>query len=77
MLLWQNISRQKRTAYENVAFEPQRISPVDIVAEEEVVCLRGEASILKQPQQVCVLPVDVACHGCRLKKTLSSRVSLI
>ena len=36
------------------------VSPVNIISKEEVVCLWRKASILKQPQQVCVLPVDVA-----------------
>lgn len=36
------------------------LSTVDVVTEEEVVGLRGEAAILEQPQQVVVLTVDVA-----------------
>lgn len=38
----------------------QRLLPsVHIVAQEQVVGLWGEAAILKEPQQVCVLSVDV------------------
>lgn len=36
------------------------LSTVDVVTEEEVVGLRGEAAVLEQPQQVVVLAVDVA-----------------
>lgn len=35
---------------------------VDIVAEKEVVGLWWEAAVLKQPQQVVVLPVDVSAY---------------
>merc|ERR1719389_831493 len=36
------------------------LPPVDVVPQEEVVGLGGEAPVLEQPQQVRVLPVDVA-----------------
>ena len=36
------------------------LAAVDVVAEEEVVRVRREAAVLKQPQQVVELPVDVA-----------------
>ena len=36
------------------------LAAVDIVAEKQVVRLRGEATVLKKAQQVVVLPVDVA-----------------
>ena len=36
---------------------------VHVVPQEQVVSLRGEASILKQPKQVCVLPMDVTWGG--------------
>lgn len=36
------------------------LSPIHIVPQEEVVGLGREAPILKQPQQVVVLPVNVA-----------------
>ena len=32
---------------------------VHVVTQEKVVCLWGEATILKQPQQICVLPMDI------------------
>lgn len=32
---------------------------VHIVTQEKVVCLWREATILKQPQQICVLPMDI------------------
>ena len=35
------------------------LAAVDVVAEEEIVGLRGEASILKQSQQVIILAVDI------------------
>ena len=35
------------------------LATVDVVAEEEVVRLRGEAAVLEEAQQVVVLPVDV------------------
>lgn len=44
----------------------QRLFPsVHVVAQEQVVCLRGEAAILEEPQQVCVLSVDVTWDGWR------------
>mmetsp|Transcript_22516 Transcript_22516/g.74662 ORF Transcript_22516/g.74662 Transcript_22516/m.74662 type:complete len:231 (+) Transcript_22516:653-1345(+) len=44
---------------EQRALEPVRAT-VNVVAEEEVVGLRREAAVLEEPQQVVVLPVDVA-----------------
>ena len=35
---------------------------VNVVPEEEVVGLRGEATVLKEPKQVRVLPVDVPAY---------------
>lgn len=38
----------------------QRLLPsVHIVAKEQVVSLWGKAAILEEPQQVCVLAVDI------------------
>lgn len=38
----------------------QRLLPsVHVVAQEQVVGLRGEAAVLKEPQQICVLSMDV------------------
>lgn len=37
------------------------LAAVHVVAEEQVVGLWREAAVLEQPQQVCVLAVDVAC----------------
>lgn len=36
------------------------LAPVHVVAQEQVVAFRGEAPVFKEPQQVVVLPVDVA-----------------
>lgn len=36
-------------------------APIDIIAEKEVVCFWGKATILEQTKKVVVLPVDVAC----------------
>lgn len=44
---------------------------VHVVAQEQVVGLRGESTVLEQPQQICVLTVDVTANfqGCfKLKK---------
>ncbi len=38
------------------------LPPVHVVTQEQVVALWREAPILKQPQQVVVLPVDVTCR---------------
>ena len=35
------------------------LSSVDIITQEEVICLGGEPAVLEQSQQVVVLPVDV------------------
>lgn len=35
------------------------LAPVHVVTQEQVIALGGEASVLKKPQQVVVLPVDV------------------
>lgn len=37
------------------------LASVDVVPQEQVVGLRGEAPVLEQPQQVRVLPMDVPC----------------
>lgn len=38
----------------------QRLFPsVHVVAQEKVVCLWREAAVLKEPEQVCVLPMDI------------------
>lgn len=39
------------------------LASVDIVSQEEVVCFGREAAVLKEPQQVCVLPVNVTCNS--------------
>lgn len=36
------------------------LSSIDVVAEEEVVGFRGETAILEKPQEVVILPMDVA-----------------
>lgn len=42
----------------------QRLLPsVYVVAQEQVVALWGEAPVFKEPQQIVVLAVDVACRG--------------
>ena len=44
---------------------------VDIVTEKEIVCIGGEATILKEPQQVVILSVDVTTNldgGIQLQK---------
>ena len=46
------------------------LAPIHVVAEEEVVGLGREAAVLKQPQQVCVLTVDVTCGGGRYCNSL-------
>lgn len=38
------------------------LPPVHIVSQKQVVAFRREAPILKQPQQVIVLPMDVTCR---------------
>ena len=38
------------------------LPPVHVVAQEQVVSLGREPSVLKQPQQVCVLAMDVAWY---------------
>ena len=38
------------------------LPPVHIVPQEQVVSLGREAPVLKQPQQVCVLAMDVAWY---------------
>ena len=38
------------------------LATVDVVAEEEVVCLGREAAVLEQAQKVVVLAVDVTCE---------------
>jgi hypothetical protein len=36
------------------------LAAVDVVAQEQVVGLGGEATVLEQAEEVCVLTVDVA-----------------
>ena len=43
------------------------LAPVHVVAQEKVVGLGWEAAVLKEPQQIVELTVDIACKG----KTLS------
>jgi len=49
---------------------------VHVVAEKEVVCLRREAAVLKEAQQVVVLPVDVA-HDLYRRLQLEQRVLIL
>jgi hypothetical protein len=35
------------------------LASVDIVSKEKIVCLRGEASVLEQTEQIIVLAMDV------------------
>jgi hypothetical protein len=37
------------------------LTPVDVVAKEEVVCFWWEASIFEKAEEVIVLSVDVSC----------------
>lgn len=37
------------------------LPPVHIVTQKQIVAFWREATILKQPQQVVVLPVDITC----------------
>ena len=39
------------------------LAPVNVVPQKKIVGLRREASIFEQPQQVRVLPMDVACKS--------------
>lgn len=39
------------------------LPPVDVVAQEEVIGFWGEAPVLEKPQQVVILPVDVASNN--------------
>lgn len=41
------------------------LAPIDVVAEEQVIGGRREAAVFEQPQQVCVLAVDVAADDQR------------
>lgn len=38
------------------------LAPVDVVPQKEVIGLRWEAAVLKQPEEVGVLPMDVAAN---------------
>lgn len=38
------------------------LPPVHVIAQEQIVGLRRETSILEQPQQICVLPMDITCR---------------
>lgn len=35
------------------------LASIDIVAQEEVVCFRGEAAVLEQTEEVVILPVYI------------------
>ena len=37
------------------------LSTIHIITEEQVVRLRGEPAVLKQPQEVIILPMNIAC----------------
>ena len=41
------------------------LTPVDVVAEEKVVCFWWETSILEKSQKVIVLTMDVTCQAYR------------
>lgn len=42
----------------------QRLLPsIHVVTQEQVVTLWGEASIFKEPEQIIVLAMDIACGG--------------
>lgn len=43
------------------------LSTVDVVAEEEVVGLGRETSVLEEPQQIVVLSVDITCKSERVR----------
>jgi hypothetical protein len=36
------------------------LAAVDVIAEEEIVCLRWEATVFEKPEEIVVLPVNVA-----------------
>lgn len=38
------------------------LAPVDVVAQEQVVRLRGKPSVFKKSKQVVILPVDVTAY---------------
>ena len=41
----------------------QRLLPsIHVISQEEIVRLRRKTTVLKQPQQVCVLTMDIACE---------------
>lgn len=42
----------------------KRLLPsVHIIAQKEIVRLRGETTVLEQPQQVSVLTMDITCRS--------------
>ncbi len=38
------------------------LAPIHIISKEEVVGLRGEATVLKQPEDISVLSVDISAY---------------
>lgn len=48
---------------------------VHIVAQEQVVGLRREAAILKEPQQVCVLSVDITWEREETQRRIEQRTA--
>lgn len=43
---------------------------IHIIAEKEVVCFRREAAVLKEPEEIIVLPMNVAADLTRLVSEL-------
>lgn len=56
----------------------QRLLPsVHIIAQEEIIGFRREASILEEPQQICVLPMNITWKSIfNLKSHLHHRINL-
>lgn len=38
------------------------LASVDVISEEEIVCFRWEASILKQAEKIVILAVDITTY---------------
>jgi hypothetical protein len=51
------VCQQKTYGFERL------LAGVDVVAEEGVIRLRWEAAVFEQPQEIAILPVDVAFVG--------------
>ena len=49
------------------------LAPVDVVAEEEVVCFWWETPILEESQKVIVLTMDVTCRASRPNESSQER----